>query len=203
MPGIMSEGSAPASGPRCGGYSARRSPRQDVAGWRPLPERRGAGLEEPGVQTRAVPIAERQERMRQREDDVHIRHIEELPLARLEPAVPRLRLTLRAVAIATRVVGDGPMPARAAVIDMSAERSSPTARDGAQHGALLHAEPRMLLEEDATLRVEDIGHLHRRPAHAGLGFRFSRDRGRTMGVGTCSCSSGLGAAWRCRCDKWR
>jgi hypothetical protein len=42
----------------------------------------------------------------------------------------------------------------------------------------------MLLDEGVTLRVEDIGHLHRRPAHAGLGFRFRRDRGRTMGAGT-------------------
>jgi hypothetical protein len=31
----------------------------------------------------------------------------------------------------------------------------------------------MLLEESVTLRVEDIGHLHRRPAHAGLALRFS------------------------------
>jgi hypothetical protein len=54
----------------------------------------------------------------------------------------------------------------------------------------------MLLDEGVTLRVEDIGHLHGRPAHAGLGFRFSRDRGRTMGAGTWSCSSGLGAACR-------
>jgi hypothetical protein len=30
----------------------------------------------------------------------------------------------------------------------------------------------------------DIGHLHRRPAHAVLGFRFRRDRERTMGAGT-------------------
>ena len=86
------------------------------------------------------------------------------------------------------------MAARGAVIDMPTERGGPTARDRAQHGALLHAEPRMLLDEAITLRVEDIGHLHRRPAHAGLGFRFKRDRWRTTGVGTCSCSSGLGAA---------
>jgi hypothetical protein len=52
----------------------------------------------------------------------------------------------------------------------------------------------MLLDEGVTLRVEDIGHLHRRPAHAGLGFRFRRDRWRTTGVATGSCSRGFGAA---------
>ena len=95
------------------------------------------------------------------------------------------------------------MSAGVTPIEMPTERRGPTARDRSKDRSLLRAQPRMLLEEGVTLRVEDIGHLHRRPAHAGLGFRFSRDRGRTMGVGTCSCSSGLGAAWRCRCDKWR
>ena len=95
------------------------------------------------------------------------------------------------------------MPAGAAVIDMPAERGGPTARDGAQHGALLHAEPRMLLDEGVTLRVEDVGHLHRRAAHDCVGFRRSRDRRRTTGVGTCSCSSGFGAACKWRRDRCR
>ena len=168
-----------------------------------LAERRRARLKEPRVQARTIPIGQRQERMRQREDDVHIRHVEQLPLARLEPALAGLRLALRAVPIPTRVVGDGLMPAGVTPIEMAAERGGPTARDRAKDRSLLHAQPRMLLEEGVTLRVEDIGHLHRRPAHAGLGFRFSRDRGRTTGVGTCSCSSGFGAACRCRCERWR
>ena len=88
------------------------------------------------------------------------------------------------------------MPAGVTPIEMAPERGGATARDGAEHGALLLAQPRMLRDEGMSLRVEDIGHLHRRPAHAGLGFRFSRDRGTTGGVATCSCSSGFGAAWR-------
>ena len=48
---------------------------------RDLAERRRARLEEPGVQAGTIPIAERQERMRQREDDVHIRHVEQVALA--------------------------------------------------------------------------------------------------------------------------
>ena len=86
------------------------------------------------------------------------------------------------------------MPAGATRVDVAAKGGGATARDRAEYRSLLHAQPRMLLDEGVALRVEDIGHLHRRPAHAGLGFRFSRDRGRTTGAGTCSCSSGFGAA---------
>ena len=66
-----------------------------------LAERRGARLKEPRVQTRPVPLGQRQERMREREDDVHIRHVEQVVLARVEPALPCLGLTLRAVPVPT------------------------------------------------------------------------------------------------------
>lgn len=96
------------------------------------------------------------------------------------------------------------MPAGVTPIEMAPKRGGPAARDCPQDGSLLDAEPRMLLDEGVTLRVEDVGHLHRRPAHGVLvGFRFRRDRGRTTGADTCSCSKGLGAACRCRCDRWR
>ena len=134
--------------------------------------------------------------MRQREDDMHVRHVEELALSGREPPVTRLGLTLWAVTIPTRVIRDGPMSAGPTSIDMTAERGGPTPHQRAEHGPLLHAEPRMLIEEVGTLRVEDIGHLHGGPAHDSLGFRFRRDRGITRGDVTCSCSSGLGAACR-------
>src|SRR5688572_2368430 len=95
------------------------------------------------------------------------------------------------------------MPAGVTLVEMTTEGRRAAARNRAQYGALLLAQPRMLLDEGVTLRVEDIGHLHRRPAHAGLGFRFRRDRGRTTGAGTCSCSRGLGAACKWRGDRWR
>ena len=86
------------------------------------------------------------------------------------------------------------MPAGVTPIEMAAERGGPTARDRAEDRALLHAQPRMLLDEGVTLRVEDIGHLHGGPAHDGGGLRRSRDRWRTTGVGTGNCSKGFGAA---------
>ena len=94
------------------------------------------------------------------------------------------------------------MPAGVTPVDMPTERRGPTARDGSKDRALLGAQPRMLLDEGVTLRVEDIGHLHRRPAH-DVGLRSNRDRCSTTGVGTRSCSSGFGAAWRCRRERCR
>src|SRR2546430_245213 len=132
-----------------------------------LAERRRAHVEEPRVKARTVPISQWQQRMRQREDDVHIGHVEQLTFARVEPALPGLRLALRAVAVPTRVVGDGLMPAGVTPVEMATEGRRATARDRAEHRSLLDAQPWMLLEEGVTLRVEDIGHLHRRPAHPG------------------------------------
>jgi hypothetical protein len=95
------------------------------------------------------------------------------------------------------------MPAGVTSVEMAAEGCRATTRDRAKHGSLLHAQPRMLLDEGVTLRMEDIGHLHRRPAHAGLGFLLNRDRWRTTGVATWSCSRGFGAACKWRRDRWR
>ena len=86
------------------------------------------------------------------------------------------------------------MAAGVTPIEMPAEGGGATARDRAEHRALLRAESRMLLKEGVTLRVEDIGHLHGGPAHDCGRFRSRRDRGRTGGAVTCRCSSGIGAA---------
>ncbi len=96
------------------------------------------------------------------------------------------------------------MPASVTPIEMAAKGRRATARDRAEDGPLLHTQPRMLRDEGVALRVEEIGHLHRGPAHGVLvGFRFRRDRGRTTGAGTFSCSNGFGAACRWRRDRWR
>ena len=168
-----------------------------------LPQRRRTRLKQPGVQLRGVAITQRQQRMRQRKDDMHVGDVEELALSGRQPAGARLRLTLRTVSIATRVIRDRPMSAGATLIDMAAECGGAASCQRAENGPLLHAEPRMLVEKVLTLRVEDIGHLHGRPAHDSVGFRLRRDRGTTGGGVTCSCSRGLGAAWRWRRERWR
>ena len=96
------------------------------------------------------------------------------------------------------------MAAAVTPIDVPTQGRRATARDRPEDGSLLDTEPRMLRDEGVTLRVEDIGHLHRGPGHGVLvGFRFSRDRARTVGVGTSRRSSGLGAACRWRGDRCR
>jgi len=93
--------------------------------------------------------------------------------------------------------------AGATPIEVPTQCGGATARDGPKDRSLLHAEPRMLLEEGVALRVEDIGHLHGGPAHDSGGFRSNRERGTTGGDATCNCSSGIGAACRCRRERWR
>ena len=93
------------------------------------------------------------------------------------------------------------MAAGVTPVEMATEGRRATAGDGAEHRSLLHAQPRMLLDEGVTLRVEDVGHLQHRPGHGCGGFRSRRDRGRTTGTGTCSCSNGFGAACRWRRDR--
>ena len=95
------------------------------------------------------------------------------------------------------------MSTGATPIEMPTQCGRATARDRAEHRSLLHAQPGMLLEESVTLRVEDIGHLHGGPAHDCGGFRRRRDRGTTGDGATCNWSSGIGAAWRCRRERWR
>jgi hypothetical protein len=95
------------------------------------------------------------------------------------------------------------MPAGVTPIEMPAERGGATARDRAEHGALLRTQPRMPLEKGVTLRVEDIGHLHGGSTHDGGRCRRRRERGKTTGAGTWSCSRGFGAACRCRRERCR
>jgi hypothetical protein len=48
---------------------------------RDLAEGRGTRPQQPRVQASAIPIGQGQEPMREREDDVHIRDVDDLPLA--------------------------------------------------------------------------------------------------------------------------
>ena len=96
------------------------------------------------------------------------------------------------------------MPALRTGIEMSTESRRAAVADGAERLELLIVETRFVsVQKTAALCVEDIGHLHGRPAHDAVGLRFNRDRGTTGGGVTCSCSSGFGAAWRWRRERWR
>ena len=98
------------------------------------------------VQAGAIPIAERQERMRQREDDVHIRDVEQVALAGMEPALARLRLALRAVPVAARIIRDGLMAARDDRSDVP-PRAAVRQRDRVEHLQLWHVRRTDALDE--------------------------------------------------------
>ena len=85
-----------------------------------LQQRGGNRAEEEVIQERGVAAAQWMKHVRQREDHVHVRHVEEL--TRREPSLARLRLTLWTVPVSTRVVRDRPMSAGATLIDMPTER---------------------------------------------------------------------------------
>jgi len=95
------------------------------------------------------------------------------------------------------------MAARVAMIDMTTERGRPTARDRAQHGALLHAEPRMLLDEVITLRVGGYRHLHGGPGHDSAGFFAAAETGGARPAGDLQLLERFGAACKWRRDRCR
>jgi hypothetical protein len=99
---------------------------------RDLAECRRAGLKEPRVEEGAVAIGQRQQTMRQREDDVYAPDVEQIAFAGLEPALPGLRLTLGAVPVPTGVVRDGLMPTGVTSIEVPTECGGATARDRAK-----------------------------------------------------------------------
>jgi len=69
----------------------------------------------------------------------------------LDPAFAGARLTLRAVAIATAVVGDGgAMSATDALIDVTAESGGATARDRKQDLNMGPADPRSVALDEST-----------------------------------------------------
>ena len=76
------------------------------------------------------------------------------------PAVASRRLTLRAMAIAARVIRDGLMPALGALVDMSAQGSGAAARDGVQHFDVRPVQPApALFDEAGAASANDVSHL--------------------------------------------
>jgi hypothetical protein len=65
-----------------------------------------------------------------REDHMHVGRREQFLATCCEPAVARSCLTLWAVPVSTRVVGDGAMSAAGAFIEVAAERGGATPHDG-------------------------------------------------------------------------
>jgi hypothetical protein len=80
--------------------------------------------------------------MGQCKDHVQIAGREKLFSTRSDPAVPSSGLTLRAMAIAAAIIGDGgTMSAAGALMEMTAECGGTTPANGQQHFDVLPTEP--------------------------------------------------------------
>src|SRR6202166_5457353 len=97
---------------------------------------------------------------------MHIARREKLLATRRKPAVASTGLTLRAVPVAARVVGDGAMSAAGAFIEMSAERGGTTPGNSQEHFDVFPGDPLTASLDECVSRCADqIGHLQRWPTH--------------------------------------
>src|ERR1044072_6524519 len=88
-------------------------------------------------------------------------HGQQVREARFEPTRFCQRLTLGAMAIATRVICDTLVAARFALLNMSYQGCGPTTLDGAHDSTLLWRQ-RVRESEVVPALAKDVGHLQRR-----------------------------------------
>ena len=120
----------------------------------------GGGLEQDVVDHRLVLVADRGDRLGQREDDVEILDRQQFSLPVFQPLHACHRLTLRTVAIAATVERDALVPAGVALLDMTAQRGRAAALDGAHDAALAAAQAlAVLLAVGGAELAEDVRHL--------------------------------------------
>ena len=101
----------------------------------------GGGLEQDVVDDCLVLQRDRGDRRRHGEDDMEVRHWQQIGLAVGEPLGASQALALRAVPVAAAIVGDADHAAVVALLDMAAERRRAAGRDGAHDAALVGQEP--------------------------------------------------------------
>jgi len=103
---------------------------------------------------------------RKREDHMDVTRRKKFPATLFQPTFPSTCLTLRAMPISTRVVGDGAMSAASAFIEMPAERGGTTPGNSQEHFDVLPGDPLTAsFDECASRSADQIGHLQRWPVH--------------------------------------
>src|SRR5438445_12016521 len=102
--------------------------------------------------------------MRRGEHGMEIAGSQEFALAGRQPALAGLRLTLGAVPIATRVVGDGLISATLASVAMPAEGSGAAALNGPKGFELLKVKARPIPIQEAIAVCAQSGHTVHRSA---------------------------------------
>ncbi len=118
------------------------------------------------VQRLLVELEERVEQLvGDGEDEVEVGHGQKLILALLEPLLAIEPLTLRAVAVATRVVTLGHDTASVADVEMPAERCGSAQLDGPHHPLLADGKPVGVMPVGIAIAAQDVGHLQVGGAH--------------------------------------
>ena len=101
----------------------------------------GASMEQEVVDHFLVLQSERRQFPRQSENDMHVRGGQQLAAARLQPTVAGIALAFWTMAIATRVVRDGGVPAAGTLVAMTAQCGRAASFDGEQHFPVLPGDP--------------------------------------------------------------
>src|SRR5512133_4113472 len=97
------------------------------------------------------------------EDDMKVRHWQQLGLPIREPLGPRQPLAFGTVTVAARVVSDADCTAIVALLDMAAEHRRPARRDGAHDASFDVAKMTdVRLSKRFAMAAEDIRHLQSR-----------------------------------------
>ena len=146
-------------------------------------QRLGRGPEQDRVDHRLVLEGDRRDRRRQREDDMEIGNRQEFVLPRGKPFPAGLPLALRAMPVATGIVGDADRAAGPASLDMATKLSGAAQFDCAHRAALDASEMADVgLPIGLAMAAEDIRHLQSRRHGAavqpgGTTSSFSRSSG--------------------------
>ena len=132
-----------------------------------------AGGEQQIVKQARVLQSQHVQFVRHGEHHMEIAGVEEFAFPCRQPAFARLRLTLGAVAISTRVVGDGLITATRASIAMPAQGGGAAALNGTKGFELLKVEARSIpIQEAIALHAENVGHLEGGPSHSWFFLRL-------------------------------
>jgi hypothetical protein len=125
------------------------------------------GAEQQTVEDLLILQHQRSQPMGQCEDHVQIAGWQKFSSTGSDPAVPSSGLTLRAMAIAAAVIGDGgTMSAAGALIEMTTECGGTTPANGQQHFDVFPTEPVTIsFDEGVSRGADDIGHLEWWPTH--------------------------------------
>jgi len=129
-------------------------------------QRLGDRAEQDGVDDLLVLKGDFGDLLRHGEDHVKILRVEKLGTPVIEPAGAGQRLAFRAMPVAAAVVGDAPMSARVALLDMAAERGRSADLDRPHGPTLWRGQRRtVLLAIGLTVAAQHVRHFRPRPSH--------------------------------------